>query len=239
MEKINSDIVTDDLGDIRLYNGDCMEWMKRVPDKYYELAIVDPPYGINRGGQKLSICKNNKHNRKYFEQKDWDSKTPSEEYFKELFRVTKKQIIWGANYFPCYVEASKGWIVWDKGQKGLTMSDGELAYSSYDIPLRIFTLNRVELLKQRTIHPTEKPIKLYEWLLINYAKKGDKIFDSHFGSLSIGIACHKLGYRLDACELDSEYYQKALDRLKDFRRQKSLFEVPSVKQDNYKQSNLF
>jgi site-specific DNA-methyltransferase (adenine-specific) len=208
---------------ITLYNCDCMEYMKDIPDKYFDLSIVDPPYGINRSGQRLTICKNKKHNRKYFENRGWDNKTPTKEYFDELFRVSKNQIIWGANYFVKYMMPKMGWIVWDKGQYGLSMSDGELAYSSFDKALRIITINRCELAKEGTIHPTQKPIKLYEWLLKNYAKPTDKILDTHFGSCSIGIACHNFGCSLDACEIDKEYFDKAVERLKMHVRQLDLF----------------
>ena len=208
---------------ITLYNCDCMEYMKNIPDKYFDLAICDPPYGINRSGQSLTICKNKKHNRKYFENRGWDNKTPTKEYFDELFRVSKNQIIWGANYFVKYMMPKMGWIVWDKGQYGLSMSDGELAYSSFDKALRIITINRCELAKEGTIHPTQKPVKLYEWLLKNYAKPTDKIIDTHFGSCSIGIACHNFGCTLDACEIDEEYFDKAYKRLRTHVRQLDLF----------------
>ena len=110
----------DELGKIKLFNADCMDIMRQYPDKYFDLAICDPPYGINRSGQRLTICKNKKHNRKYFENRGWDNKTPTKEYFDELFRVSKNQIIWGANYFvENLTKGTKGWIVWDKGQYGL------------------------------------------------------------------------------------------------------------------------
>lgn len=208
---------------IALYNCDCMEYMKDIPDKYFDLAICDPPYGINRSGQRLTICKNKKHNRKYFENRGWDNKTPTKKYFDELFRVSKNQIIWGANYFVKYMMPKMGWIVWDKGQYGLSMSDGELAYSSFDKALRIITINRCELAKEGTIHPTQKPVKLYEWLLKNYANPTDKILDTHFGSCSIGIACHNFGCSLDACEIDKEYFDKAVERLKMHVAQLDLF----------------
>ena len=171
-----------------------------------------------------SICKNPKHNRKQHKRKDWDKNTPPHEYFVELERVSKNQIIWGANYFvENLTKGTKGWICWYKGQQGLTMSDCELAYSSFNCPTRVVIMNRAELVKQHTIHPTEKPVKLYEWLLKNYAKPTDKIIDTHFGSCSIGIACHNFGCSLDACEIDKEYFDKAVERLKMHVAQLDLF----------------
>ena len=207
-------------------NMDCMEGMKQFPDKYFELAIVDPPYGIGIDGQKESICKNPKHNRKLHEKKDWDNSIPSKEYFKELERVSKNQIIWGANYFVKHLEkGTKGWIVWDKGQHGLTMSDCELAYSSFNVPTRVVVINRVELLKDGTIHPTQKPVALYKWLLKNYAKPGDKILDTHVGSASSLIACEDLGFPYIGFEIDKDYYEAAQKRLADFKAQVSMFEM--------------
>ena len=207
-----------------LYNMDCMEGMKQFPDKYFELAIVDPPYGIGIDGQKESICKNPKHNRKLHEKKDWDNSIPNKEYFKELERVSKNQIIWGANYFVKHLEkGTKGWIVWDKGQHGLTMSDCELAYSSFDVPTRVVVINRVELLKDGTIHPTQKPLKLYKWLLQNYAKQGDKILDTHVGSASSLIACYQMNFDYIGFELDKEYFEKASKRIEQEKAQISLF----------------
>jgi len=210
----------------RLYNMDCMEGMKQFPDKYFDLAIVDPPYGIGIDGQKESICKNPKHNRKLHKKKDWDNSIPSKEYFKELERVSKNQIIWGANYFVKHLEkGTKGWIVWDKGQRGLTMSDCELAYSSFNVPTRVVVINRVELLKDGTIHPTQKPVALYKWLLKNYAKPGDKILDTHVGSASSLIACEDLGFPYIGFEIDKDYYEAAQKRLADFKAQVSMFEM--------------
>jgi site-specific DNA-methyltransferase (adenine-specific) len=208
-----------------LYNLDCMEGMAQFPDKYFELAIVDPPYGIGVDGQKERVDrKHPQHSRKGHERKGWDSQTPSRAYFDELRRVSKNQIIWGGNYFVEHLQdGHKGWIVWDKGQRGLTMSDCELAYSSFDSPTRIYVLNRVELLLEGTIHPTQKPVKLYEWLLAHYAKPGDKILDTHVGSASSLIACHKLGYDFIGFEIDKDYWQAATDRLEAHRAQQSLF----------------
>lgn len=207
----------------RFYNMDCMEGMKQFPDKYFELAIVDPPYGIGMDGQKESICKNPKHNRKLHKKKDWDNSIPSKEYFKELERVSKNQIIWGANYFVKHLEkGTKGWIVWDKGQHGLTMSDCELAYSSFNVPTRVVVINRVELLKDGTIHPAQKPVALYKWLLTNYAKPGDKILDTHVGSASSLIACYELGFDYMGFEIDRDYWEAATKRLEAVKAQKRL-----------------
>lgn len=210
---------------IELYNCDNMELMARYPDNYFDLAIVDPPYGIGIDGQKESICKNPKHNRKEHKQKKWDSAIPTKEYFDELFRISKHQIIWGANYFVEHLKkGTKGWVVWDKGQHGLTMSDCELAYSSFEKVTRIYTINR-GLIAQNggSIHPTQKPTKLYRWLLENYAKPNDKILDTHLGSMSIAIACHDYGFELVGCELDKEYYDKGIERVKNHISQMKLF----------------
>jgi len=203
-------------------NEDNMELMARYPDKYFDLAIVDPPYGINRSGQKETFTKNPKHKRKHFEHKGWDNETPKKEYFDELFRISKNQIIWGANYFTKYIPSSMGWIFWDKGQD-LSMSDGELAFTSFNKALRRIIINRGQLMIEGgTQHPTQKPVKLYKWLLKNYAKEGDKILDTHLGSGSIAIACHDLGFDLTACELDTDYYNAAIKRLTDHQKQLKL-----------------
>ena len=212
---------------ISFYNGDCMDLLKQTPDKYYDLALVDPPYGIGIDGQKQSINnKNPKANRKAHAFKGWDNSIPSAEYFAELWRVSKNQIIWGANYFVEHInKPTKGWVVWYKGQEGLTMSDAELAFSSFDSATRVVKINRVELLKDGTIHPTQKPIKLYDWLLNQYAKPNDKILDTHLGSGSIAIAIDKAN-TLDkknlifvGIELDPDYFQAAVERFKNHKRQ--------------------
>lgn len=211
---MNEEKVTNQIGNIRLYNGDCMEWMKGVPNKWYNLAIVDPPYGLS----KKSTTGSGKHknlilNKSHIADK-WDKK-PSKEYFDELFRISKNQIIWGGNYFdlpPC-----RCFVCWDKCQPWENFSQVEMAWTSFDKPAKLF---RYDNRRGGKIHPTEKSIELYAYLLNTFASKGDKIFDSHFGSLSIGIACMELGYELDACEIDSEYYDNALKRLKDFEFEK-------------------
>lgn len=220
---MNDNLVTDNLGDIRLYNGDCMDWMQTVPDNYYELAIVDPPYGVGMTWTKDKDSKFYKHRSSYR-----NNTCPNEEYFNNLFRISKGIIIFGANYYTNYLPPRNSWIIWDKeiDYNKHKHSECELAWTNFNVPSRIarFAWNGfVTCEKRYGNHPHEKPVKLYEWLLTNYAKKGDKIFDSHFGSLSIGIACHNLGFKLDACELDSEYYQASLERLKNHQRQLKLF----------------
>jgi len=207
---------------ITVTNEDNMQLMARYPDNYFDLAIVDPPYGIKRDG---SIKTTSKHGgRKAHTFKDWDNEIPNEKYFNELFRVSKNQIIWGANYFTKYLPKSMGWVFWDKGQR-ICNSDGELAFTSFQVALRVAEYNRVELLKEGTVHPTQKPIVLYKWLLDKYAKQGDKILDTHLGSGSIAIACHDYGFELTACELDTEYYEAAKKRFFNHSAQTKLFTV--------------
>lgn len=211
-------------GGIQLVNADCMEVMHDLPDNAFDLAICDPPYGIGIAGQKKCVCKNKKHNRKYHENKGWDELPPPESYFRELERVSRNQIIWGGNYFVPYLNSgTKGWICWFKGQTGLTMSDCELAYSSFNCPTRVVTINRCALAKQGAIHPTEKPIQLYGWLLNNYAKPGERILDTHLGSGSICIAAHELNFEMLGIELDTGYYEAAKKRLKQHQMQLKLF----------------
>jgi site-specific DNA-methyltransferase (adenine-specific) len=200
-----------------------MELMARYPDNYFDLAIVDPPYGIGIDGQKKSVNKNPKHNRKAHTQKNWDNAIPTEEYFKELKRVSKNQIIWGGNYFTEHLKPTKAWIFWYKGQRDLTMSDGEMAWTSFETVTRQFELNRASLIAQNTFHPTEKPYKLYKWILDKYAKPNDKILDTHLGSGSIAIACHDYGFELTACELDIEYFDAAMLRIKEHQSQLKMF----------------
>jgi len=208
---------------LTITNEDNMLLMARYPDNYFDLAIVDPPYGLGIDGQKKSINKNPKHNRKEHAQKNWDNAIPNKEYFNELKRVSKNQIIWGANYFTEYLKPTKAWIFWYKGQRDLTMSDGEMAWTSFETVTRQFELNRASLISQNTFHPTEKPYKLYKWLLDKYAKQGDKILDTHLGSGSIAIACHDYGFDLTACELDKEYFDKAMERINNHTNQQKLF----------------
>lgn len=197
---------------------DNMELMARYEDNYFDLAIVDPPYGIGNklvdgGGKRKAKFDKNRISVK------WDKK-PNGYYFKELFRVSKNQIIWGSNYFN--LQPTRCNIIWDKMQV-FTGSDFELAWASFDKPSKAFRMSRVEAYSRGKIHPTQKPVKLYEWLLMNYAKEGDKILDTHLGSGSIAIACYNLGFDLTACELDPDYYAAAMKRIEQHKNQQRLF----------------
>lgn len=210
-----------------IYNCDCMEVMKAMQEQgiVADWCITDPPYGIGIDGQKLSICKNPKHNRKQHDSKNWDYDIPQKKYFDKLFAISKQQVLCGANYFNQYIpQGKKGWIIWDKGQRDLTMSDCEIIFTSKDCPTRIVTINRVELLKDGTIHPTQKPLKLWYWILNNYTKEGDLIFDPFAGSCSLAIACHKLKRRYICCEKDKEYYDKGCAWLEQVKSQISMFD---------------
>jgi len=198
---------------INITNEDNMELMSSYDDNHFDLAIVDPPYGISVNKMTLG---SGKYKNKG---KSWDNETPSNEYFNELFRVSKNQIIWGANYMIDKIKKpSMGWIYWDKMNGTSDFSDGELAFTSFNRALRSFKYHLSKDRCQR-FHPTQKPVQLYEWLLINYAKEGDKILDTHLGSGSIASACHNLGFDLTACELDKEYYEAAIKRLKEHTSQ--------------------
>ena len=208
---------TDILGNIKLYNADCMEVMKTFKDKQFDLAIVDPPYGLERfkakdGGNSKKI--------KSFGDKDknWNNIKPSDEYWTELFRISEYQIVWGANNFN--LPTSEYFIIWDKMQMMPSFAQCEQAWTNCRVPAKIYRKRSINL---ERIHPTQKPVQLYKWLLQNYAKEGDTILDTHFGSLSIGIACHDLKFDLTAIELDKDYYEQAKQRLINHQRQLTLF----------------
>ena len=208
----------------KAYNIDCMEYMKTLPDKAFSLAIVDPPYGIDVANMNMGVGKSKKSSKienRLWKPKDWDSSIPSKEYFDELFRVSKNQIIWGGNYFN--LGASYHIIAWDKKiPKGLSFSHFELAWTSFSGASRIFKRS-VYLKDGKKIHPTQKPVALYEWLLMNYAKEGDRILDTHLGSGSSRIAAHKLGFEFVGCELDKDYFEAQEKRFKNETMQQSLF----------------
>ena len=204
---------------------DCLDGMKQYPDKYFELAIVDPPYGI--GDEKLT--QGGTWASKYKKgDAAWDVK-PSDEYWKELFRVSKNQIVWGANYFIDKLHPSRSFVVWDKIAHLPTMADCEFAWVSFDSNAKICKALRATQSDEIRLHICQKPIKLYRWLLTNYAKQGDKILDTHFGSGSIACAVHKaniidkMDLSLVACELDKDYFESSIQRVKEALQTQSLF----------------
>ncbi len=217
---------------IELKNIDCMEYMKELPDKHFDLAIVDPPYGIDAGnsfGGEKRVSGKGAALKTAFTKKEWDLSIPEMEYFIELFRVSQNQIIWGANYMVKYLPATMGWIVWDKNNGTTKFSDCEIAFSSFNVALRKFKYTWNGMLqenmkdKEQKIHPTQKPVQLYKWLLTKYAKQGDKILDTHLGSGSHAIACHDLGFDLVGCELDKDYFDAACKRLNNHQKQLKIF----------------
>ena len=196
------------------YNMDCMEYMKSLPDKAFELAIVDPPYGI-RITQSGRLKKYNASKTK------WDELTPTDEYFKELFRVSTNQIIWGGNYFN--LPPTRGFVIWDKQQpEDVSFASCEFAWSSFDASARTFYYSALQQTDTR-IHPTQKPVALYEWLLTRYAKPGDKILDTHLGSGSSRIAAYDLGFDFVGCEIDPDYFKAQEERFAAHTAQQSLF----------------
>lgn len=217
---------------INAYNVDCIEFMKGVPDKHYDLAIVDPPYGIGadkKNSKKELKTKKSATLSKYYGSQDWDGNIPDLQYFKEVKRVCKKQIIWGVNYYPYSEMFVGGRLFWDKGITMPSYSKGELAYLSFLNSIDLVNITWHGMLqedmknKEKRIHPTQKPVALYKWLLDKYAKEGDKILDTHGGSMSIAIACHDYGFDLDICELDKDYFNQAIDRLNNHVKQQRLF----------------
>ena len=210
---------------------DCMELMERYPDKYFDLAIIDPPYGI--GCAKTINIKNEKRGftgTQLHKSKEWDISIPPSEYFIELKRISENQIIWGGNYFTDYLLPTKGWIFWSKKDtktQGSNFSDGELAWTSFKSVTRLFQYGWIGIdycnKEETKIHPTQKPVALYKWLLTNYAKPGNKILDTHMGSGSIAIACYDMGFDLTACELDPDYYRDAMERIRKHTEQQALF----------------
>ena len=215
---------------ITITNEDNMQMMARYPDKHFDLAIVDPPYGIGEDGAKNHSRGKNAKSTKYTP-KNWDKNISNLDYFVELKRVSKNQIIWGANHFIENIPSanSSGWIVWDKMDSENDFSSCELAYTSFKKGLRKFKFlwsgywQGDMKNKEKRIHPTQKPVALYKWLLEKYANKEDKILDTHLGSGSIAIACHDYGYDLTACELDTEYYNESLKRYNNHIQQIKLF----------------
>lgn len=227
-----------------IFNMDCVKGMEQYPDNYFELAIVDPPYGIGASKQKLSISKikgrnNSLVKRSNFISKNWDNEIPNKDYFTELFRVSKEQIIWGGNYFE--LPLINSWLIWNKLQLLETRSDGEMAWTSFKKPLKILPLlqdgfkrgqnigyNQPVIYNEpfsgkQTIHPTQKPIVLYKWILQNYANQGDKILDTHLGSGSSRIAAYDMGFEFTGFELDKDYFDASQKRFQQHINQLTIF----------------
>lgn len=222
-----------------VYNTDCLEAMRAMPDKAFDLAIVDPPYGIGadttQNEQAASGRISNGGGWKVYKQTSWDKETPSEEYFNELKRVSRQQIIWGGNYFPTNLS---GVVIWDKGVNG-TMKEGELAATSFNT-FKTFRMSRVDAYingGDGKIHPTQKPVALYRWLLTNYAKPGDTILDTHLGSGSSRIAAYDLGFDFTGYELDKDYFEAQERRFADYIAQARLFDAPVL--ETVEQNPLF
>ena len=216
---------------IEITNEDNMKLMARYPDDHFDLAIVDPPYGIKQDGHRENnrskLAKSTKYHKAL-----WDQGRPTNEYFNELFRVSKNQIIWGGYHLTdLIIKFSPCWIVWNKHTTG-NFADCELAYTSFKTAVRMFDypwngfiqgFHGDKRKNEIRIHPTQKPVKLYEWILINYANEGDEILDTHLGSGSIAIACHNLGYNLTACELDDTYFTDSIKRIEQHKSQIRMF----------------
>ncbi len=207
---------------IELLHTDCMSYMRGLPDKAFDLAIVDPPYGLGKRTTDGGSTQNTQ--TKFMDdirRSNWDDSTPSPDYWRELFRVSTNQIVWGGNYFG--LPAHRTFIVWDKMTYPPTMSQVEQAWTSFDEPARLIQINSNQ---PGRIHPTQKPVALYRWLLKNYAKPGQRILDTHLGSASIAIACDIEGFDLVGCELDGDYIAAARKRLADHQAQPRLFDAP-------------
>lgn len=220
-----------------VYLLDCIEGMRHFPDKYFDLAVVDPPYGIGADKkqneaalQRIKANGKSKAGRgwKLYRDTNWDNEIPSNEYWVELFRISKNQIVWGGNYFTKYLPPSSGWLVWDKKQRNFSLADGELAWTSFDRTLRIFEISRGEALALNNkdggrFHPTQKPVRLYDWIFKRFANPGDRIIDTHLGSGSSRIASHKAGLDFVGFEIDEEYFTVANKRFDAFKSQLRLF----------------
>ena len=208
---------------VELLNVDCMEYMATCPDKQFDLAIVDPPYGI---GAAKQIDLGNSNTKIKHITKDWDNAIPTKNYFNELFRVSKNQIIWGGNYFIEHLRNTRCFIVWDKQNGTNNMADCELAWTSFETSVRIYhghIFKGIGNSNYITIHPTQKPIKLYEWILDKYATTDMKIIDTHLGSGSSAIAAYNFGCVFVGMEIDKDYFDAAVKRFNIHKMQKVLF----------------
>jgi site-specific DNA-methyltransferase (adenine-specific) len=206
-----------------VYLMDCIFLMKHYPDKYFDLAVVDPPYGNNLSGGRSS--KNGWNNKIDWDKcnNGWNLTIPTPEYFAELQRVSKNQIVWGGNYFANMLPNSECWLIWDKGQRDFSLADGEMAWTSFDKAMRIHTIHRAVANQENKMHPTQKPIKLYDWIFSKYATEGMKILDTHLGSGSSRISANKAKLHFVGCEIDEEYFNKQNKRYEEFVSQARLW----------------
>jgi len=207
---------------VELLNIDCMIYMKGLEDNAFDLAIVDPPYGIDAAN--MTMGKGSAIDNGNIKRKDWDKTIPPASYFKELQRVSKNQIIWGGNYFIDHLQNTRCMLIWDKKDYNSDFADGELAWTSFNKNTKIFQRARsAQGDSNGKIHPTQKPVKLYDWILKNYSEKGQRILDTHLGSGSSAIAAHYGGFDFVGCELDEDYYKAACERFDMQTRQETLF----------------
>ena len=207
---------------VQLHLGDCLEVMRSMPDKSVDAVITDPPYGIGIDGSKESI-QNGVQIRKQYDFKGWDKSIPTVDVFVNINRVSETQIVFGANYFNEYLEQGhKGWIIWEKGQRNLSMSDCEIIYTNLNKPTRVHTVHRAKLWAENPQHPTQKPITLMKWILENYTHENDTIFDPFMGSGTTGVACVQTGRNFIGCEIDPTYYAIAERRIQEAQLQTRL-----------------
>ena len=207
----------------RIINADFRDIIKELPDKSVDLLLTDPPYAIDIVRQLVKKDPYQKHGYKSWDLKEWDKERPTKKDFEEMIRVSKNQIIWGGNYFADLLPASQGWLVWNKGQRDFSLADGELAWTSYDKALRIFDYSRAQALRDGKIHPTQKPVALFEWILNLRTKENDLILDCYSGSGTTAVACYNTRRNFICIEKDSDYYKSSVERLETIQAQMRIF----------------
>lgn len=220
----------------KIINADFRDYIRELPDKCVDLLLTDPPYAIDITRQLVKKDPYHKHGYQSWDLKEWDKERPTSLDFKEMIRVSKNQIIWGGNYFADLLPASQGWFVWNKCQRDFSLADGELAWTSFNKALRIFDYSRAQALKDKKIHPTQKPLALFEWILKLRSNKNDLILDCYSGSGTTAVACHNTGRNFICFEKDPDYYQKSVERLENARLQMKFIEADET---NYEQMRVF
>lgn len=215
----------------RIINADFRDVLKQLPDKCFDLLLTDPPYGIDIIGQRAKKDPDGRYGYRQFKYKKWDNERPTLEDFAEMIRVSKNQVIWGGNYFADLLPASQGWLVWNKGQRDFSLADGELAWTSFDKALRIFDYSRAQALKDGKIHPTQKPVALFEWVLKLRAKKGDLILDCYSGSGTTAVACYNRGLDFVCIEREVDYFKSSSARYEEAKRQMKFISAVEVEHE--------